>query len=172
VPGGVSQGFTGVRREYRRQGVATALKVRAVEYAARRGFRTIRALNHPSHAPLLALNERLGFRRLFSHVTLERCLKETAAVGPEVYDEYAGHYRDEERRPDLLFVVRNEGGRLTLECTGQKVELFPESETAFFVKQFYGEATFVRDAGKVVRLDSRVRGYDGAETALCAKKIL
>jgi RNA polymerase sigma factor (sigma-70 family) len=172
VPGGVSHGFTGVRAEYRRRGVATALKVRAVEYAARHGFRTIRAFNRPAHAPLLALNEKLGFRHLFSHVTLERCLKETVAVGAEIYDEYAGHYRDEERRPDLLFVVRNEGGRLTLECVGQKVELFPETETTFFVKQFYGEMTFVRDDGKVIRLDSRVRGHGGAETVLNAKKIL
>jgi len=172
VPGGVSQGFTGVRAEYRRRGIATALKVRAVEYAARHGFRTIRALNHPAHAPLLALNEKLGFRRLFSHVALERCLKEVVPVAPEIYDEYAGHYRDDERRPDLLFVVRNEGGRLTLECVGQKVELFPESETTFFVKQFYGEMTFVRDAaGYVTRLNSRIRGDGGAETVLGAKKI-
>jgi RimJ/RimL family protein N-acetyltransferase len=171
VPGGVSHGFTGVRAEYRRRGIATALKVRAVEYAARHGFKTIRAFNQPAHAPLLALNERLGFRHLFSHVTLERCLKDVVPVKPEIYDEYAGHYRDE-RRPDLLFVVKNEGGRLTLECVGQKVELFPESETTFFVKQFYGEMTFVRDGGKVIRLDSRVRGHGGAETALNAKKTL
>ena len=171
VPGGVSQGFTGVRREYRRRGIATALKVCAVEYAARHGYGTIRAFNQPAHAAPLALNERLGFRHLFSHVTLERCLKEVVPVGAEIYDEYAGHYGDE-RRPDLLFVVRNEGGRLTLECVGQKVELFPESETNFFVKRFYGEMTFVRDGGKVIRLDSRVRGHGGAETALKAKKIL
>ena len=173
VPGGVSQGFTGVRREYRRRGIATALKVRAVEYAARHGFKVIRAFNRPAHAPLLALNEKLGFRHLFSHVTLERCLKEVVPVRPEIYEEYAGHYCDDERRPELLFVVKNEGGRLTLECVGQKVELFPESETSFFVKQFYGEMTFVRDdEGKVIRLDSRVRGHGGAETALRAKKIL
>jgi RNA polymerase sigma-70 factor (ECF subfamily) len=173
VPGGVSHGFTGVRAEYRRRGIATALKVCAVEYAARHGFRTIRALNHPAHAPLLALNEKLGFKHLFSRVTLERCLKEIVPVKPEIFDEYAGHYRDDERRPELLFVVRNEGGRLTLECIGQKVELFPESETTFFVKQFYGEMTFVRGAaGNVTHLNSRVRGYDGSETTLSAKKIL
>lgn len=171
VPGGVSHGFTGVRAEYRRRCIATVLKLRAVEYAARHGFKVIRTFNQPAHAPLLSLHEKLGFRHLFSHVTLERCLKETVAVGAEIYDEYAGHYRDE-RRPELLFVVRNEGGRLTLECAGQKVELFPESETTFFVKQFYGEMTFVRDDGKVIRLDSRVRGHGGADTVLTAKKPL
>lgn len=172
MPGGVSHGFTGVRREYRRRGIATALKVCAIEYAAQRGYRTIRAVNRPAHTSLLALNEKLGFRHLFTHVTLEKCLKEIVRVDPQVYDEYAGHYLDDERRPDLLFVVRNEGGRLTAECIGQKVELFPESESRFFVKYFYGELTFVRDGGgTVTHLDSRVRGLDQPETVLRAKKI-
>src|SRR5205814_959881 len=97
----------------------------AIVYARRRGFRTIRAFNRPAHSSVRALNEKLGFRHLFSHVTLERCLKEVVAVEPRVYDQYAGLYRDDECRPDLAFTVRNEGGRLTLECIGQKVELFP-----------------------------------------------
>ena len=172
MPEGVSHGFTGVRREYRRRGIATALKTRAVEYAARRGYRTIRAVNRPAHTALLALNEKLGFRRLFSYVSLERCLKEVVAVEPRVYDQYAGRYGGEAPRPDLIFVVRNEGGRLTAECAGQKVELFPESETRFFVKQFYGELTFVKDeAGTVTHLDSRSRGLEQPETVLRARRI-
>jgi RimJ/RimL family protein N-acetyltransferase len=125
VPGGVSHGFTGVRAEYRRRGIATALKVCAVEYAARHGFKTIRAFNHPAHAPLLALNEKLGFRRLSSHVTLERCLKETVIVGPEIYDDYAGHYRDDERRPELFFVVKNEGGDSRSNASGRRSNSSP-----------------------------------------------
>lgn len=170
VPGGVSQGFTGVRAEYRRRGIATALKVCAVEYASRRGFRTIGAFNRPAHSAVLALNEKLGFRRRFTRITLERCLKGVVAVESRVYDEYAGFYRDDERRPDLLYNVRNEGGRLTLECIGQKVELFPESETQFFTKPFYGDFTFVRNGdGKVTHLDSRVRGLNQPESILRAK---
>ena len=172
MPGGVSQGFTGVRREYRRRGIATALKVRAIEYAAQHGYRTIRAFNRPAHSSLLALNEKLGFRRLCSHVTLEKCLKDVVRVAPHIYDEYAGQYRDEERRPELMFVVKNEEGRLTLECIGQKVELFPESENRFFTKPFYGEFTFIKnDVGEVTHLDSRVRGLNQPEAALHAKKI-
>ena len=41
-------------------------------------------------------------------------------------------------------IVRNESGRLTMEFAGQKVQLFPISETQFFVKYFYGEVTFQR----------------------------
>ena len=50
--------------------------------------------------------------------------------------------------------MRVEAGRLTIECVGQKVQLFPTSETSFFVKQFYGEVTFHRDErGRVDYLD-------------------
>ena len=82
-------------------------------------------------------------------------------VDPQLYDEYAGHYRDEVQRPDLEMIVRNEGGRLTVESAGQKVELFPTSETEFFVKQFYGEATFIRDAdGRVAVVDFAMPDYN------------
>ena len=145
LPRGVTQGFTGVRREYRRQGIATALKIRTFEYARVHDYKIIQSFNRPAQSAVLALNQKLGFQILSTNVTLERCLKEVIEVDPRIYDEYAGHYRDDERRPDIEMIVRNEGGRLTLEAVGQKVELFPISETQFFVKQFYGEASFVRD---------------------------
>ncbi len=171
IPGGLSAGFTGVRREYRRRGIATSLKARAIEYAQEHGFRTIRAFNRPEHSALLALNKRLGFRHPYSHVTLEKCLREVVEIKPAVYDNYSGHYRDE-RRPELLFDVKKEEGRLTLECIGQKVELFPTSEASFFTKPFYGEFTFIVDGdGRVTHLDSRVRGLNQPETYLHAKKI-
>lgn len=144
LPGGVTQGFTGVVREFRRQGIATALKLHTIEYARQHGYRIIQSFNRPVQAAALALNQKLGFQILSSNVTLENCLKDVVEVDASVYDEYAGHYRDDERRPDLEMIVRNEGGRLTIEAVGQKVQLFPSSENQFFVKQFYGEATFVR----------------------------
>lgn len=171
VPGSLSSGFTGVRREYRRRGIATALKARAIQYAQQHRVRIIRAFNRPEHAALLALNKRLGFRHAYSHVTLEKCLREVVEVKSAVYDRYSGNYRDE-RRPELLFNVKKEQGRLTLECVGQKVELFPTSETSFFTKPFYGDFTFIVDeCGKVTHLDSCVRGLNQPETYLHAKKI-
>ena len=145
VPGGLTQGFIGVRREYRRQGIATALKLHAVEYARLHEYKIIQSFNRPIQSAILTLNQKLGFQVLSTNVTLEKCLREVTKVASSVYDEYAGHYRDDERRPDLEMIVRNESCRLTIEAAGQKVELFPTSETQFFVKQFYGEATFVRD---------------------------
>ena len=141
VPGGLTQGFTGVRREYRRRGLATALKVSGIIYAQSHGYQVIQTFNTPKQAAIRALNEKLGFELMFEHVTLEKCLRGVVAVDPQVYEEFVGHYRDD-GRPDLDIVVRHEAGRLTIECVGQKAELFPRSETSFFVKQFYGEVTF------------------------------
>jgi hypothetical protein len=61
---------------------------------------------------------------------------------------------------------------LTAEFVGQKVELFPESESSFFVKQFYGRATFARgERGDVSHLIWREHGRDGAGRESRAEKI-
>ena len=172
MPGGLTQGFTGVRREYRRRGLATALKVAGIVYAQSHGYQIIQTFNKPEQSAIRELNEKLGFEMMFENVTLERCLREVVLVDSRMYDEFVGHYRDE-ARPDLEIVVRNEAGRLTVECVGQKVELFPTSETCFFVKQFYGEVTFCRDeGGKVDYLDfvMRVPNSDPSDP-LHARKI-
>jgi RimJ/RimL family protein N-acetyltransferase len=144
VPGGLTQGFTGVKREYRGHGLATALKVCEVLYAQSHGYQIIQSFNKPEQKAIRALNEKLGFELTCEHVMLEKCLRNVVAVDSRIYDDYAGRYRDE-ARPEFELVVRNEDGRLTGECVGQKVQLFPASETSFFVKQFYAEATFHRD---------------------------
>lgn len=170
-PGGLSHGFTGVGREHRRRGVATALRLRALEYARGRGYRTVRTLNRTTHAPLIALDEKLGFRRRSEYVTLEKCLRRVAEIDSKLYDAFAGEYRDGDGPvPDIT--VRNEGGRLTAEFVGQKVELFPESETGFFVKQFYGQATFAKDErGDVTHLIWREHDRRGAVRESRAEKV-
>ena len=157
MPGGLTQGLTGVKREYRRRGLATALMLHGIDYAQSHGYRIIQSFVKPQQTAIRALHEKLGFQPLFENLMLEKCLKEVFAVNPRSYDEFAGQYRDDSR-PDLEIVVRNEGGRLTVECVGQKVELFPTSETDYFVKQFYGEVSFHRDGeGKVDDLDFVMR---------------
>lgn len=64
------QGVTGVLREYRRQGVATALKVKTIEYAKQHGYQLIATWNDSTNAGMLALNEKLGFRRQVGWITL------------------------------------------------------------------------------------------------------
>jgi GNAT superfamily N-acetyltransferase len=172
MPGALTAGFTGVKREYRHIGVATALKMHAILYAQSHGYQILQTFNNPTQPAILALNQKLGFEILFEYATLEKCLKAVVAVDHHLYNCYAGSYRDD-RRPDLEIIIRNEAGRLTAEFAGQKVELFPTSDTSFFVKEFYGEAVFVRpDGGRCDVLEFQTRGLDpeSAQT-LCAKRI-
>lgn len=173
VPGGLTQNFTGVKRECRRQGLATLLKLSGIAYAQSHGYTIVQTFNKPEQQAIRTLNEKLGFEVVCEDVLLEKCLKDVVEVNPQIYDEFSGRYRDD-NCPDLEIVVRNEAGRLTVECVGQKVQLFPTSEAVFFVKQFYGEVTFHRDAqGKVDCLDfvMRVPNIDPFD-ALHALKIV
>ena len=60
-PDSIYTGLTGVRREYRRKGVATSLKVRAIRFARELGARYVKADNEENN-PMYQLNLRLGFR--------------------------------------------------------------------------------------------------------------
>ncbi|HXL79869.1 MAG TPA: DUF4440 domain-containing protein [Pyrinomonadaceae bacterium] len=76
-----------------------------------------------------------------------------AKVDPKIYDAYVGQYRNPRGR--ILAVIR-EGDRLMIEVGGQKVEIFPESETQFFLKGDDVLLVFVTDEqGRVVRLVNR-----------------
>jgi mycothiol synthase len=57
-------GYTGVLRAYRGRGVATALKVAAVQWARARGMAYIYTGNDLTNAPMLAINSQLGFEPL------------------------------------------------------------------------------------------------------------
>ncbi len=63
-------------------------------------------------------------------------------VDPALYDTYAGAY---ELRPGFVLTVTREGDRLMTQATGQqKFEIFPSSETEFFLKVVEGRITFVK----------------------------
>jgi GNAT superfamily N-acetyltransferase len=63
-PEDVYTGFTGVLREYRGRGIATALKVRALTQAKAMGYRDLYTSNDSTNAGMLGINRRLGFEFL------------------------------------------------------------------------------------------------------------
>ncbi|HEY8597533.1 MAG TPA: GNAT family N-acetyltransferase [Thermomicrobiales bacterium] len=54
-------GLTGVRRAFRRRGIALALKLRGIAYAKAQGRPTIKTWNESNNRAMLAINEALGF---------------------------------------------------------------------------------------------------------------
>lgn len=69
-------------------------------------------------------------------------------IDPKFLDAYVGQY---ELNPNLIFTMTREGDSLMTQLTGQpKFELFPESETKFFLKVVDAQVTFVKDDKGVV----------------------
>jgi CubicO group peptidase (beta-lactamase class C family) len=91
--------------------------------------------------------------------------RRAAAVDPKVYDRLAGDY---ELAPDFIITILKRDDKLISQATGQpEVELFPESETRFFLKVVDAQVDFVLDAsGRVTGLVLHQGGQD-----LPAKKI-
>lgn len=82
-----------------------------------------------------------------------------AKVDPALYDAYVGDY---ELAPGFVLTVTREGDRLMTQATGQqKVEVFPSSETEFFLKVVDAQITFVRGPeGEVDQLVLHQGGRD------------
>ena len=69
-------------------------------------------------------------------------------VDPKIFEAYAGRY---ELAPNFFLDITKEGDALYLQATGQsKVQLHPESETGFFLKEVEATVTFSREAGGAV----------------------
>lgn len=63
-PDYVNTGLTAVKREWRRQHIALAMKLRIIEFARQRGCSQIRTDNEMNNVGMLTINQRLGFVRL------------------------------------------------------------------------------------------------------------
>jgi GNAT superfamily N-acetyltransferase len=64
-------GMSGVKREYRHNGLATALKLRSVAFAQAQGTRILMTSNNSAN-PMLQLNLKLGFEIYDAHLKLVR----------------------------------------------------------------------------------------------------
>jgi CubicO group peptidase (beta-lactamase class C family) len=74
-----------------------------------------------------------------------------AQLDPKVFDDYVGEY---ELAPGFTINVTREADKLWIQATGQpRAQIFPESQTKFFLKVVDAQVTFVKDsAGKVTHL--------------------
>jgi GNAT superfamily N-acetyltransferase len=81
LPDVLYQGITGVRREYRRRGIALALKLLGLRYARERGVREIRTWNNTINRAMLSINEAMGFRKQPVWIELEKSLRPPGAAG-------------------------------------------------------------------------------------------
>jgi CubicO group peptidase (beta-lactamase class C family) len=80
-------------------------------------------------------------------------------VDPNIYNEYTGKY---ELFPGFIITITKENDRLMSQATGQaKFEVFPESETKFFLKVVEAQIIFQRDeTGNVSQLTVHQNGQD------------
>ncbi len=93
--------------------------------------------------------------------------RKEVAVDPALYDDYAGKY-ELVVQPGFILTITREDDRLMGEATGQsKVELFPESETKFFLKVVDAQIEFERDASGAV---TRLMLYQGGQK-MAAKRL-
>lgn len=76
---------------------------------------------------------------------------QVAQVDPACYDALVGKYQ---LAPGVELTITRDDKRLRGQLTDQpKIELFPESETEFFLKVIYAQLSFVKDdAGKVTHV--------------------
>jgi CubicO group peptidase (beta-lactamase class C family) len=108
----------------------------------------------------LRIERRIGPAEIFARTS--RPLpspKKEVVVDPGIYDRYRGEY---EVTPGFTIVILRRGDKLISQATGQpEVELFPESETRFFLKVVDATVDFVKDGtGKVTGLVIHQGGQD------------
>jgi len=114
----------------------------------------------------LRISSRIGPGQIFTRTDKPLPQPRTEApVDPKLYDRLTGDY---ELAPAFIITILRRGDKLISQATGQpEVELFPESETRFFLEVVDAQVDFVLDpAGKATGLVLHQGGQD-----LPAKKI-
>src|SRR6266852_1472130 len=82
-------------------------------------------------------------------------------IDAKLFDQYAGQYSFVDD-PEFIFSFWREGEKFFMQPTNQgRIEIFPESNTKFFLKIIEAQATFVRDpSGKITSVVWRQNGTD------------
>jgi D-alanyl-D-alanine-carboxypeptidase/D-alanyl-D-alanine-endopeptidase len=88
-----------------------------------------------------------------------RKVHQEVKVDPKLFDAYVGHY---ELQPGVAAEIKRQGNNLFIQLTGQpQLQLVPESETEFFLREVDAQVAFTKEAdGKVSRLVIHQGGRD------------
>lgn len=83
-------------------------------------------------------------------------------IDPTLFDAFVGQYEDAENLGGTIFSFFREGEKFYTQVTNQdKIEIFPASETNFFLKAPMADATFVKDSsGRVTAMIWRQGGRE------------
>ena len=88
----------------------------------------------------------------------------TVTIDPKIFDAYTGQYADPVSIPGTVLSFFREGDKFYIRVTNQeKIEIFPMSESRFFLKSPSAEVEFIREVGKVTGIKYR---QGGQETSL------
>lgn len=101
----------------------------------------------------------IGFHLLDNSYELKK-IKKAITLKPEVLDKYVGEYQLNGRKRKIA--VTREGDKLLMQVTGQgKAQIFPESESNFFMKEAPVQITFkIDESGEVTGLIVHQGGKD------------
>src|SRR6185369_1694144 len=67
-------------------------------------------------------------------------------IDPKIFDDYVGQY-SLPTNPDVVLSFFREADKFYVQATNQgRIEIFPASESKFFLKLFDAQVDFVRDA--------------------------
>jgi CubicO group peptidase (beta-lactamase class C family) len=141
--GGRNPGFTSHSMMYKDQGIGYVFLVNNDDASK---------IDNVLNAYLIAGKSGLKNTKPIAH--------KTTKVDPNVYDAYVGRYKIGH---DTIVTFTREGDRLMAQPIGEgKSEVFPESETVFFVKPSSdATVTFVKDdKGKVTHIVLHREGHD------------
>ena len=82
-------------------------------------------------------------------------------IDPKIFDAYTGQYEDVVNIPGTVLSFFREGEHFYIRVTNQdKIEIFPMSETRFFLKRPSAEVDFVRADSKVTGIKYRQGGQE------------
>src|SRR5689334_53330 len=92
----------------------------------------------------------LAFSTLLASAQTPSASPVAISIDPKIFDAYTGQYADPVNIPGTVLSFFREGDRFYIRVTNQeKIEIFPMSETRFFLKAPVADVEFIRDGGKI-----------------------